>query len=618
MRSRWFYLWLFRFVIAAQVSVMPILKRILPYFCYLKPVWFKFLLGILFGVLFSVSSGLGLPVMAETVFPILFGNAAEAPEWLRLFVEHWFGDNIESGFLILCCLALPGVMLLRMIGAVGNGYFMTYAGLYVVQALQIDMFKKVQALPLAFFQNYKTGELNAGVMGYPNQIKAVVVDTSNDLVKQPLTLISAVSFLIYKSFTSQSFFISIIGVISVPFLVVIIRRIGKYLAKKSMQLVALGESLGSWVIECFQSPVEIRAYNLEERQVHRFTEYLRSIFRVTMKSTRSSLLVSPSIEVVAGVGLALSLYLGVKNGMNQGEFLALGVALYMAYTPVKRIGAIQNKLKMLEAPLDRLEAILYAEETVVSPPHPVPMPQPVRGAITFDNVDFAYQPGEPVLSGINVTVEAGQSVGLVGQSGAGKSTFVNLILRLYDPVRGRILLDGVDLRELDIHALREQIAYVPQMPLLFNAPVAENIRIGRPEASDEAVQEAARQANALEFIESLPDGFDTVLSERGNSLSGGQRQRIAIARAFLKDAPILVLDEATSALDNQSDRFIQEALVRLARDRTTLIIAHRLNSLESVERRLYFEQGVIGGDGSHTDLLEQSSGYRRLVNADEA
>lgn len=554
--------------------------------------------------------------MAETIFPILFGNASESPEWLRLFVERWFGDDIENGFLILCCLALPGVMFLRMVGSVGNGYYMTYSGISVVQAIQIDMFKKVQALPLAFFHNYKTGELNAGVMGYPNQIKSVIVDTSNDLVKQPLTLMSAVGFLVYKSFTSESFFIAIIGVMSVPFVVFVIRRVGVYLAKRSRQLVTLGESLGSWVLECFQSPVEIRAYNLQERQVNRFVEYLKAIFRLSMKSTRSSLLVSPSIEVVAGAGLALSLYLGVKSGMNQGEFLALGIALYMAYSPVKRIGAIQNKLKMLEAPLERLEAILYAEESVASPANPVSMPQTLSGEITFEGVDFAYLEGKPVLSDINVRIEAGQSVGLVGQSGAGKSTFVNLILRLYDPVKGRILLDGVDLRELDLNELREQIAYVPQMPLLFNASVAENIRIGKPEASEEEILEAACQANALDFIDSLPNGLETVLSERGNSLSGGQRQRIAIARAFLKDAPILVLDEATSALDNQSDQLIQEALVRLAKDRTTLIIAHRMGTLKDVERRLYFEGGKIAGDGNHADLLGSVPGYKQLVQSE--
>ena len=595
---------------------MSIFKRLFPYYKYLKPVWFKFFLGILFGVLFSLSSGLGLPVMAETIFPILFGNASESPEWLRLFVERWFGNDIENGFLILCCLALPGVMFLRMVGSVGNGYFMAYSGISVVQAIQIEMFKKVQALPLAFFHNHKTGELNAGVMSYPDQIRSVIVDTSNDLVKQPLTLLSAVGFLVYKSFTSESFFIAIIGVISVPFVVFVIRRVGVYLAKRSRQLVVLGESLGSWVIECFQSPVEIRAYNLQKRQVNRFVEYLESIFRLSMKSTRSSLLVSPSIEVVAGAGLALSLYLGVKNGMNQGEFLALGLALYMAYSPIKRIGAIQNSLKILEAPLERLEAILYADESVASPVNMTPMPQPLRGQINFENVDFGYLADKSVLSDINVQINAGQSVGLVGHSGAGKSTFVNLVLRLYDPVQGRILLDGVDLRELDINELREQIAYVPQIPLLFNASLADNIRIGNPDASDDAVHEAARQANASDVIDTLPDGYETILSERGNSLSGGQRQRIAIARAFLKDAPILVLDEATSALDNQSDQLIQEALMRLARNRTTIVIAHRMGTLKDVSRRLYFERGHVVGDGTHSQLIDTVPGYAELVKSD--
>jgi subfamily B ATP-binding cassette protein MsbA len=593
-------------------------KRVLPYFKYLKPVWFKFLMGILFGVLFSLSSGLGLPVMAETVFPILFGNAADTPEWLRTFVERWFANDTEGGFLILCCLAMPTVMLLRAIGSVGNGYFMTYTGIYVVQAIQIDMFKKVQSLPLAFFQRYKTGELTAGVMGYPNQIKAIVVDTSNDLVKQPLTLLSAVGFLVYKSLTSESFFTAVIGVASVPFVVFLIRRIGAYLAKRARQLVVLGESLGSWVIEGFQSPVEIRTYNLQERQVQRFTELLRSIFRLSMKSTRTGLLVSPSIEVVAGAGLAFSLYLGVRSGMGEGEFLALAVALYMAYSPIKRIGAIHNTLKTLEAPIDRLEAILHAEETVAAPENPVPLKHPVRGELAFEGIDFEYEAEKSVLKDINVKISGGESVGLVGQSGAGKSTFVNLVLRLYDPVKGRILLDGIDLRDLAPEELRQQIAYVPQTPLLFNASIADNIRVGKPEASMEAVIEAARHAHAHEFISQTAQGYETILSERGNSLSGGQRQRIAIARAFLKDAPILILDEATSALDNESDQLIQEALVRLAEDRTTLIIAHRMGTLKDVERRLYFEGGKIAGDGTHEDLLESVHGYLGLVNSEKS
>ena len=593
------------------------LKPFLPYYKYLKPVRWKFALGVLFGVIFSVSSGLGLPIMAETVFPILFGSPDKAPGWLKVIVEHWFDDDIQGGFLIMCCLFLPLMMGIRALSAVGNGYFMTYSGIYVVQAIQIAVFEKVQAMPMAFFQKYKTGELIASIMGYPAQIKGVVVDMSNDLVKQPLTLLSACSFLVYKSFVSESFFVSIIGLLSVPALVFPIRRIGIYVAKRSLQLVAEGESLSSATIESVQSPLEIRAYNLETTQVQRFVDRLKDIFRLSMKSTRMNLLISPSIDFVSACGIGLSLYLGVKSGMSQGEFLALIMALYMSYSPIKRLGNIHGQLKALEAPLNRLESVLAEPDTVPEPVDPVALPGRVRGEIVFENVSFDYIADKPVLREVSVKINAGESVGLVGSSGAGKSSFVNLIPRFYDVSSGTIEIDGIDTRKLRLKDLRAQIAYVPQMPMLFNASVADNIRVGKADATDAEIQAAAEQANALEFVESLPNGFDTVLSERGNSLSGGQRQRIAIARAFLKDAPILILDEATSALDNQSDQLIQEALVRLAKNRTTLIIAHRMGTLKDVKRRLYFEAGSLAGDGKHEDLLITVSGYKDVVHSEQ-
>jgi subfamily B ATP-binding cassette protein MsbA len=569
------------------------LKKFYPYYKYLKPVRWKFALGVLFGIIFSVSSGLGLPIMAETVFPVLFGSPDKAPEWLKVIVERWFGNDIQGGFLILCCMFLPLMMGVRAVSAVGNGYFMTYSGLYVVQAIQIAVFEKVQTMPLAFFHKHKTGELISTIMSYPSQIKKVIVDMSNDLVKQPLTLLSACSFLIYKSFVSESFFVSIIGLLSVPALVFPIRRIGIYVAKRSRQLIIHGEGLSSATIESVQSPLEIRAYNLEASQVKRFVDQLREIFRLAMKSTRMSLLISPSIEFVSACGIGLSLYLGVKSGMSQGEFLALIMALYMAYSPIKKLGNIHGQLKQLEAPLKRLESVLSEPDTVPESTDAVPMVMPVRGEIVFKNVDFHYNESDPVLSGVNIKIKAGESLGLVGKSGAGKSSFVNLIPRFFDVCSGSVEIDGVDVRTLALKELRSQVGYVPQMPMLFNASVADNIRVGKVDASESEIRAAAQQANALDFVDALPDGFNTVLSERGNSLSGGQRQRIAIARAFLKDAPILILDEATSALDNESDLLIRQALDKLTEGRTTLIIAHRLNTLEGVNRRLYFAGGSI-------------------------
>ena len=491
------------------------LKKILPYFSYLKPVWFKFFLGIAFGIVYSVASGLGLPVMVEEVFPILFGNISESPVWLRNIADTYFEGAVDGGFLLVCCLAIPAVVLIRAIGFVGNGYYMAYAGISVIQSIQIDVYKKVQSLPLSFFNKYKTGEINAAVMGYPNQIKGAVVDTSNDLVIQPLTLISAIAFLIYKSFDNQSFFMAVIGIASAPFIIFLIRRIGAYLAMRSKQIVALSEELGSSVIENFQSPIEIRAYNLESKQISDFMTKLRELFKLNLKSTRVSLIMSPSIEFISGLGIAFALFFGVRNGMGEGDFFALIIALYMIYTPIKRISAIQNKLKILEAPIDRLEAILNTEVAIRSPENPKPISRPFEEQITFENVDFRYENGKTALKNANVTIPFGKKVGLVGESGAGKSTFANLLLRLYDPNKGRILFGEIDIRELNIQELRELISYVPQSPILFNNTILENIRVGNPNASEEAIMNAAKQANAHKFISELEHGYQTTITERG-------------------------------------------------------------------------------------------------------
>lgn len=589
------------------------IKRILPYFRYLKPVWIKFLLGLLFGVVFSISSGLGLPLMAETVFPLLFGNTERTPVWLLNLAENHFQGELDGKFLFLCCLAVPGVMLFRTIGAIGNGYFMNYTGIFVVQSIQIDMFKKVQALPLAFFKEYKTGEINAAVMGYPERIKEVVVNTSNSLIREPLTLIAALGFLTYKSFTNESFFMAIVAIISFPIIILIIRRIGNYVASRAKQLVRLGERLGSWCIECFQSPIEIRAYNLEKSQIKSFISELKDIFSINMKSIRFSLIMSPSIELISALGIAISLFIGVRSGMAEGEFLALIIALYMAYSPIKKIGGIQNKLKALEAPLDRLEAVLNAEESVSSPANPQALPSPFKGEITFENVSFSYSDKKQAIEEINLNIKKNQSVGIVGKTGSGKSTFVNLILRLYDPTKGRILIDGIDIRNFDIKELRAKIGYVPQVPLLFNKTIMENIRIGRPDATDAEIIDASKDAQVHDFIMSTHDGYQTVISERGSSLSGGQKQKISIARAFLKNAPILILDEATSSLDNKSDQGITEVLEQLCEGKTTIVISHRISTLNNIETRICFNNGKIVATGKHKDLLDDSEDYKELI-----
>jgi subfamily B ATP-binding cassette protein MsbA len=591
------------------------INRLLPYYKYLATVKFKFLIGLFFGILYSISSGLGLPLMAETVFPVLFNNTEQAPKWLLNFAEIFFDGELGDRFLIFCCLLMPAVIFVRSMGAIGNGYYMTYCGIHVVQAIQTDMFKKVQSLPLAFLSQYKTGELSAAVFGHPQRIKGVIVDTTNQLIKEPLTLISALGFLIYKSFTSQSFFIAIIGIISMPLIILVIKRIGIYLAKRSVELVKMGEKLSSWGIECFQSPIEIRAYNLQKKLVKEFKEQLNSILRITMKSTRFSLFMSPSIELISGIGISLALFLGASSGMKEGEFLSLVIALYMAYTPVKKIGGIQNAIKILEAPLDRLEAVLFAKDSIKCPANPKSFPNPIKHSIKFENIYFEYDKGKNVLENINILIPAEQSIGIVGKSGSGKSSLVNLILRLYDPLSGKITIDGIDIREFDPEELRNHISYVPQTPLLYNASILDNIRLGRPDATKEEIMKSAKLAQAHEFIEKDSLGYDRIVGEKGNLLSGGQKQKISIARAFLKNAPILILDEATSSLDNEADDEIKKAIYELSKNRTTISIAHRPNSLELIENRVFMINGIVHKSGKHEDLFENCPEYKNLTSS---
>ena len=330
-----------------------------------------------------------------------------------------------------------------------------------------------------------------------------------------------------------------------------------------------------------------------------------------MKVVKYRQAISPSIEVVASTGFAAALFFGVREGMTLEGFMTLGMALYMSYEPIKKLGTIHSLFRQGGAAIERIEFILREPNTLPDPVSPKPFAAP-QLAIRFENLSFAYGQ-ESVLREVNLEIPIGKVIALVGPSGAGKSTFASLIPRFYDPQSGRITLDGIDLREFSKKDLRDHIAVVPQMPSLFAGTIAENIRIGRLDASEAEVTEAARKAHADEFIRTLPDGYQTQVGERGDQLSGGQRQRIAIARAFLRDAPILILDEATSALDSESEAMVQQALAELVKGRTTFIIAHRFSTITIADRILVFQGGRIVADGTHEQLRAGNPIYQAMV-----
>jgi subfamily B ATP-binding cassette protein MsbA len=556
-----------------------------------------------------------LPAMLKTVLPVFFDREEEASPQVVAWARALFGAAYQDKLLVVACLGLPVLFLARGVCSYLNRYLMNHAGFVFLDGLRRQVFGRLQELPLAFYQQHKSGDLASRLLNDTEQLKNVVVMVSGEIIKQPLTLIFAIGFLAYLSLTERSVLFALVALFSLPICIIPIRMVTRRLIKKARLLTQQTGELAAVVTESLQAPMEIQAYNLQEPQLERFRVAIRDIFRLSMKTVKYQSLAAPIIEFLSACGMMAALYYGVRHGMDLATFSALGLALYLAYEPVKKLSILHAVIKAGTASLERLEYVLDAADSVPNPARPRPL-SASPADVSFEQVCFTYATrtadAPPALDGINVRVRPGEIVALVGPSGAGKSTFVSLIPRFYDPTAGRVALGGVDLREADKAALRQRIAVVPQMPALFNASVAHNIRLGRAGATEEEVLVAARRAYVTDFIASLPRGFDTVVGERGAALSGGQRQRIAIARAFLKDAPILILDEATSALDAESEARVQQALRELLLGRTTFLIAHRFSSISLATRVLVFEEGRITGDGPAETLARTHAAFRRM------
>jgi len=585
-------------------------KQYRPYYRHLRAVKWPFAAGVLCGVSYALASGAGLPLMTKVVFPVLF-DASETGKPYELWMRSLLGGISRDRLLFITCLWIPFVFLIRAVSGYANSYLIQFCGLRVLEAIRTDLFIKLQSLPLSFFRKNRSGDLVARVMNDTEILRQVVAQASSDLIKQPATLVSALGVLGYLAVMDRSFFIALIALVTVPICVTVIRSAGKRLAARARSLQARSGDLSATLTESLQSSLEIRAYNLESRQISQFRQRVREMLQLSMKVVKYRQAISPSIEVVAATGFAAALFFGVRHGMTLEGFMTLGMALYMSYEPIKKLGAIHSLFRQGDAAVERLEFILHEPDSLPDPADPVRFHAPKR-SIRFEKLSFAY--GEdPVLRDVSLDIPIGKVVALVGPSGAGKSTFASLIPRFYDPREGAITIDGTDLRQFDKKDLRNHIAVVPQMPSLFSGSIAENIRIGRLDATEAQVIEAARKAHADDFIRNLPDGYETQVGERGDQLSGGQRQRIAIARAFLRDAPILILDEATSALDSESEAMVQHALAELVKGRTTFIIAHRFSTITIADRILVFQNGRIIADGSHEELRDHNAIYQSML-----
>lgn len=571
------------------------------------------LVALATGIIASAASGAGVPLMIKYVFPIVFtGQGEETPELLAIFPS--LSELSHSSLLLLACASMPLIFCIRGFAMWLNTVVVTYLGIRILELLRMEVFNRVQALPIAFMEKRKKGDIISRILADTQNVQNVLTTVSNDLVKQPLTCISALGAFIYVLIDAGQGFLFFVSLVFLAIAAWPILEFGKRIARKAHQAqTELGE-LNSVVQQNLETQREVRAYAMEERQIRNFEQVSEGYCRNSVKLVKYQRALVPVMETVTALALAFLLVWGRFCGMTLTDFLTLAAALFFTFDSMKRAGMAFNRFNEAQGSLSRLSEVLEEPMSIRDPECPVPLPTRVRGDIEFDHVTFAYDGERPVLRDINVHIPAGQIVGLVGPSGAGKTTFASLIPRFYDVSEGAVRVDGIDIRNVTQHALREQLALVGQQALLFAGTIEENIALGRLGASEQEVAEAARSASVTDFLPSQKEGIRTMLGQGGSGLSGGQRQRVAIARAFVKDAPILILDEATASLDAESERDIQIELERLARGRTTLIVAHRFSTIRHADRILVFDAGRIIGDGSHEQLYSTCPLYKELYD----
>jgi len=490
----------------------------------------------------------------------------------------------------------------------------SWLGERVTADIRTAVFSHLMSLHPGYFEENRSGEIQSRITTDTTLLQTVIGSSVSVALRNLLMMIGGTLFLFITNPRLTSIVMICIPLVIGP--IMIFGRRVRQLSRSSQDEIA---NVGAYVGESIQHIKTVQAYTHQRANEQAFADHVESAFKVALARILSrSVLITIVITLVFGA-VAAMIWVGgqdvISGRMSAGELTAFVVYAVIVASAVGAISQVIGDLQRAAGATERLMELLHAPSDIVSPAQPREFAMPLRGEIAVQGLRFCYpsRPQNAALDGLDLQVEAGSSVALVGPSGAGKSTLFDLLLRFYDPQQGRILVDGIDIRELDLENLRRQFAIVSQQPAMFTGNVRDNIRYGRPGASDEEVEAAARAAYADEFIEQLPQRYDSFLGEAGIRLSGGQRQRLAIARAILRDAPILLLDEATSALDAESERKVQLALDGLMRNRTTLIIAHRLATVKNVDTIVVMEAGRVVARGSHQQLLESSPLYAKLA-----
>ena len=491
-------------------------------------------------------------------------------------------------------------------------YLMSWVGQRTVMDLRNVLYQHVIRQSVSFFKSQPTGTLISHITNDVEKIQQAVSGAMGDLLMQSFALLGYGALVFYYDWQ-----LAIFCFVIAPLAVYPLVTLGRKLRRRTDTGLERWRDITNILHETISGSRIVKAFRMEVSETKRFVGATDSLFRTNMRITRVISMMPPIMELVGGLGMAAAIWYGsgriAASTMTTGEFSSFIAALFMMYMPVKKLSRVNATFQQALSAASRIFAVLDVEQSIQEVEDAVELP-PLSRSIEFRNLDFVYDDGKgATLRDVNLVIEVGQVVALVGTSGAGKSTLASLVPRFYDPTGGVIFFDGVDIRQATLSSLRGQIGLVTQETILFNDTVRNNIGYGLSSVSEEALAAAAEAACALEFIRELPDGFDTVIGERGQRLSGGQRQRIAIARAILKNPPILVLDEATSSLDAESEALLQQALENLMANRTTLVIAHRLSTIRKADLIVVMEGGEVRETGTQEELLVRSGGvYRRL------
>jgi subfamily B ATP-binding cassette protein MsbA len=592
---------------------------------FVRPYRGRFYLGLLCGVFYGISNAV-LVVVIKIVLGLVFRGSTnfneqleKAPQWLKP-ETGWLGAHLPdlhaptapSGWALVIGI-IPLVMLLRVTLAYLSIYLTNWSAMNAIADIRTKLFSHLQNLSLGFFNKNSTGDLIARITSDTQVLYSIIGGTFSSMVKDPVTILClGMSLLIFQRT------LTLLSVIVFPICIVPIVIYGRKVRKSARAVQQHNAELTNLMHESFTGTRVIKAYNLENTVSDQFRATTRKYVSQLMRVIRANEIPSQLIEFFGAGGIALVLWyiVGLPRDQRPGleDFTAFAASFALLYPPLKNCTRLHNQIHQAKAASERVFELLATENSVPEPAQPK-MLHSANEAIEFKNVDFNYG-DKPVLRNFNLTIKPGQLVALVGESGSGKTTVANLLLRFYDPIRGSIRIGGTDIREVSTRDLRNQIAVVAQENILFNETVRRNIEMGRLGASNEDIIAAAKHAHAFDFIMEKPEGFDTIVGEKGVTLSGGQRQRLAIARAVLKNVPILVLDEATSALDAESERAVQEALDELMQTRTTICIAHRLSTIRHADLIVVMDQGRIVETGTHQELIQRGGVYKKLHDLD--